>query len=530
MRFFRWLLGAILVVVLIAASFQTLQYFGVWGNLTESQVRSLDEGDQEIALIEPATSTDDWARLYTAIKLLETDWLLLNPALPRLHVADDAFPALTSDVPEITLWLGPAPNGRLRLRWYKITGEHSSDSWVGKLQKRGRPPLAIIGGATSDRAVKLGRALQAAYPDPAQPSPVFLITTATADRTGKDEPLVELYAKRTFRYSFTNHAMVEALLRFVKQNPNVWTRQPAEPDKAGHTMHTVVWQDERYSQDLAELFRAEFRKFYPEGRHFEVGRIRYSVGDFFHPSPLEQAAVDTFLADHAPIAPHSLLVLPTQTTCMRRFLMNLRQRDPQDTRNLVILNGDALSFNSVYRDRDVVWNILDLPFSVVFFCHRNPIERAAGFTWIKEDAVEGKPSYTQKSTTGTNDVLLYTDLVASLLYAAHDDGRLTTDFTALPEKLRATTWQEPLPGTKDAAVVRQPRPHADQVGKRPFFDEHGNRSPFTGEHIVWVKPNFADDRVEQTSTISVWTVRPNEMAGAWQLVEAPHNVAYNQNR
>ena len=60
-------------------------------------------------------------------------------------------------------------------------------------------------------------------------------------------------------------------------------------------------------------------------------------------------------------------------------------RSLPDARNLVILNGDAIAFNAVYRDRDVVWNILDLPYSLVFFSHRNPIDRAAGFTWQKDE-------------------------------------------------------------------------------------------------------------------------------------------------
>src|SRR5688572_7676161 len=115
MRLFRWALFAILFVILGIAIYQTLLWLGYWGQFTESQVLELKDGDQEIALIEPATSTDDWGRLITAIKLIERDWPRLNPTLPALRLSlDNDFPSLTTDVPEITIWLASAPNQKLR--------------------------------------------------------------------------------------------------------------------------------------------------------------------------------------------------------------------------------------------------------------------------------------------------------------------------------------------------------------------------------------------------------------------------------
>ena len=70
MRLFRYALTAVLIVILGVAIYQTMLWLGVWGNPNDSQVKALDDGDQEIALIEPATSTDDWGRLVTALKLL----------------------------------------------------------------------------------------------------------------------------------------------------------------------------------------------------------------------------------------------------------------------------------------------------------------------------------------------------------------------------------------------------------------------------------------------------------------------------
>lgn len=523
MRLFRWALLTVLFIILGMAIYQTMLWFGVWGDLNEPQVKTLDDGDQEIALIEPATSTDDWGRLVTAVKLLELDWAKVNPSLPPLRVnLDGAFPSLTADVSEIALSLSDAAHPRLRIRWYKITGEHDAASWIRKLQARKRAPLAMIGGATSDRAVRLAQALQAAYPNPEHPSPVFLITTATSEKTADEKPLIAEYKDRSFRFSFTNKKMVEAILKFVQQTPDLWVTKT--PDDGNVKMHAVVWDDERYSHDLAELFDSEFPTYYPAGRFIPEGTIRQAVGDFFRPAPQEQDMVGTLLAEQ--ITPHSFLVLPTQTVRMRRFLINLWQRSPKDARNLVILNGDAISFNSVYRDRDVVWNILDLPYSMVFFSHRNPIDAAAGFTNDEREAVPG--AFPQKTTTGTHDVLLNRDILEAVLYAAYDaQAALTNDPLKFREALRDTCWRRP---NGDTPRVGNTRLHKEDAKPMPFFTDKGNRRRDTGEHIVWVKPKFTEDRVDLTSQISVWSMIPDTKGIQWRLVEPPFAAKYNQNR
>src|SRR5437867_3526083 len=134
MRLFRYALMAVLFVIFGVAVYQTLLWLGMWGDPNEVQVKSLEDNDQEVAFIEPATSTDDWSRLVTAVKLLEQDWPKINPALPRLKISlDDAFPGPTTAVPEIMLSLSATPHQRLRLRWYKISGEHDAASWIRKL-------------------------------------------------------------------------------------------------------------------------------------------------------------------------------------------------------------------------------------------------------------------------------------------------------------------------------------------------------------------------------------------------------------
>lgn len=568
MRLFRWLLMGVLLVILGMALYQTLLWLGVWGYANESQVKALDDDDQEIALIEPATNVDDWGRIVTALRLIERDWRTLNPALPALHVElAGAFPRLTAEVPEIVIGLGESAHRRLRLRWYKISGEHDADSWVRKLHARARAPLAVIGGGTSDRAVRLAGALQMIYPQAEQPSPVLLITTATAEKIDGDVPLIDVYPGRSFRFSFTNQKMVESLLQFAQHRRfgegqswarNLWVSRPADPavltgavaSMVGcgdfwhawalfrsyphlqpYTMHAVSWEDERYSKDMTQLFAQEFKKRNPLGEFFQEGSIRYGIGGFFHPSPLEQDTVGTFLARPTPVTPHSFLVLPTQTVRMRRFLINLRQRSPLDARNLVILNGDAIPFHAVYRDRDVIWNILDLPYSLVFFSHRNPIDHAAGFTWTPDDRAEAMDAFPQRTTTGTQDILLYRDLFEALLYAASDHGEPITDPLRVRQRLRATCWRLPPPGAAatESPRVCNPEVHGDPGQHRPFFDDDGNRRSHTGEHIVWVKPNFYEERVDLTGKISVWTIRPDRDDGAWSLVEAV-DASYNQSQ
>ncbi|HZZ80368.1 MAG TPA: hypothetical protein VFE62_17830 [Gemmataceae bacterium] len=570
MRLFRWALIAILITVFGAAIYQTAAWWGGWGMGNDSQVKPLDGNDQEIAFIEPATSIDEWGRLVTSLQLTEVNWPRINPDLPVLKVSlADAFPALSADVPEVVFSFAGNPAQKLRLRWYKITGEHDAASWVRKLRERRRQPLAIVGGGTTGRAIKLAYTLKKAYgDDPEQPAPALIFTTATSEKTTSGKSLIHVYAGRTFRFSFTNERMVEALLQFVERrrvpeedrswahnlwvNKNndsatlaavvagmagsgdycqAWVAMQTFPYLQPYAMHAVTWQDERYSQDMTDLFEKKLSERSPLAEFFHENSIRYGVGGFFHPSPQEQDAVGIFLARPTPVTPHSFLLLPTQTVRMRRFLINLRQRSPQDARNLVILNGDAISFHSVYRDRDVTWNILDLPYSLIFFTHRNPIDHSAGFVWTKGENGNGGNSFPPRSTTGTQDVLLYRDIFEALLYAASDKGTILGDPLQVRRRLHATCWYEPPLGKPDqeAARVCNAEVHAIKGEHLPLFDADGDRRSHTGEHIVWVKPNFTGDRVDLTGKISVWSMLPARVGGGWALLEA-HDAVYNQLR
>src|ERR1700687_4927522 len=83
-------------------------------------------------------------------------------------------------------------------------------------------------------------------------------------------------------------------------------------------------------------------------------RIDYSVGDFLEPNPSEAQAVGLFLENN----PHfrdqpQLLALPTGAQRARRFLRTLCRRAPMEVRNVVVVTGDAVNFNNIYRDRDL---------------------------------------------------------------------------------------------------------------------------------------------------------------------------------
>src|SRR5205823_6219077 len=136
-----------------------------------------------------------------------------------------------------------------------------------------------------------------------------------------------------------------------------------------------------------------------------------------------------------------------------------------------------------YRDRNVAWQVQDLPFEVVFFCHRNPVEVSAGFP--REDDAGGA------GATGTEDLLLYRDIVEALAGAAYRGDVPPADGDALAARLREVRWNRGRLAFGDDGV--------------PLFDAGGNRRGDTGEHIVWLRPAVVEARqVRPRATIEVW--------------------------
>jgi len=566
-RGLRWALAVTLILTLVAALFMTSRGLGLWEGSDGANVAGLIGEEQEIAWIEPATSTDAWAQFTSGLLRLQADWEIIGGSLGKLQVdlgeePTGAFPRLTADVAEIALYFAQAPAQKLWVRWYKISGDNPADAWVAKLRRRARPPLAVVGGGTSDRAFQLGQALVKAQEDgwPGKP-PLFLITTATAE-TDRPPPidaadpqlgrrLMDLYPGRTFRFCFTNGAMVRAALGFLRENPQAWIEPSplssalasagaiacGDPGgtvgflhAAGHLgpkLFTISWDDDSYSRDLEVLFRSQCKLWHPFAIPEDLGTLPYSVGDAYQPNASEVTSVDLFLSFHAP-PPRSILVLPASVQRMRRYLGFLCKSSPQAARNLVVVNGDAISFHNVYRDRDFAWNVLDMPVSLVFFSHRNPVDTSAaaawGFAWRHDDDKK-------LSTTGTQDLLLYRDIIEAMLYASFEDGRLLGDTDRVRERLRHTCWRE-VEGHSDdprnhriqnAIVHADPAPACHEL-----FDASGDRRPGTGEHIVWLQPNFARDRLAllKPATISVWRYAPAGHAPNWREIDR-HMPSYN---
>ena len=552
MRTIRFIILTLMIATSLLAGYLTLSSLGVLGEAL-ADVKRVPAGHQEVAFLAPATSFEAWERFVASVALLEREWPKVYPNSPKLIVnLDKAFLPLTADVPEIAFHLGDCKE-KMWVRWYKLTSELDGPRWVQKLAKRKPAPLAIVGGDTSDRALALAQALNY-QTDWKGSRPILLITTATADRylpralqnypslTEEEHPkLMDAYKGRSFRYSFTNTRMAEAIMEFLRQHPQIWLTVNADPSTiaasaalghavggfgllaaAGHFrpyfLYTLAWIDDGYSKDLADRFLHIFRTRFDKGTldpmapNFYDGKVKYGVGDYFQPNPAEVEAVELFLSffhnNETYRDRRRLLVLPTGNQQARRFLRTLCRRAPLEIRNIVVASGDSITWNHVYRDRDFAWNIQDMPVPFVFFSHRNPIDPEAGF------GVKGRAA---AHSTGTQDLLLDRDIIESLVQAAFQDGKLLSDADRLVSALRKTTW------CKDRIC----NPVFTQPGakSRSLFDAEGNRQPGTGEHIVWVRPMIEDDQPQPRSTITVWSGRTE---GRWSLFGQPLEVRYDR--
>jgi hypothetical protein len=559
------MLAVVLVLILGVALALTAQGLGLWEGARGPSVKELAADEQEIAWIDPATNTDVWAQLTAGLTRLEEDWPSVDGARGRLkvdlgHEPGGAFPQRTADVAEVALFFAEAPRQKLWLRWYKISGDNPAEMWVEKLRARARPPLAMVGGGSSDRAFQLARILRDAQSSWRGTPPLLLITMATAEAERPlrgdtpGERLMNVYAGRTFRFCFTNGAMVKAVLGFLRENPQVWVEPAALPSAAatagavacadppsalaflqaaghlGPRLFAVSWQDDSYARDLELLFRSDCKEWHPCATALDLGTLPYSVGDTFQPNAAETTSVDLFLSQNPP-PPRSILVLPAAAQRMRRYLGFLCLQDQRLARNLVVVNGDAISFHNVYRDRDFAWNVLDLPVPVVFFAHRNPVDSNAAlnwrFSWTRDEEKH-------LSTTGTHDLLLYRDIIEAMLHAAFEDGRLLGDADRVALRLRHTRWRAAPPGA-DPSNPHYNRTENDLVDQlasgSELFDVDGNRRIGTGEHIVWLRPNFHDNRLLalQPCTISIWRFRAAPGAVSWYEIDS-HSPPYNQTR
>lgn len=463
-----------------------------------------------------ATNAVAWERFVAGIKRLQEDREL------GIEIVDDAnaFPTQTTAVPELAV-MRRGSRSRLWFRWYKMTGELGTAQWVQALARRQPGPLAIIGGGSSDRARDLARELKEQAANFAIP-PLLLLTTATADQIDADQDLMKVYEQRSFRFCFTNRQMAEAMCDFV------WSQDELRPD--AEPIYLVLWADDPYSNDLFNRFRdVLFRGNYlerlqerqslemavrdwswlssqllagalPPGLDFEGMRRRnfdpppfwsaaipYSLGTFSQPNFPETEAADKLLDERSrhPGQSRPLLIMPANPNPARRFLRALVRSSPMEAGQFIVVSGDAVDFNVLYRDRRLTWPIQDLPVPFLIFCHRDPVDAMA----FQEDTPGGDtaaPDATGRSSTGTSDLLLYLDIVATLTSAAYEGDHLVQNADELRERLRKLQGKD----------------------GRPRFDDDGNQTSGTGEYIVCLFPVRAGPagagRVRPQANLQVW--------------------------
>jgi hypothetical protein len=413
------------------------------------------------------------------------------------------------DVPELALRLGESP-GRLWIRWYKLTGDYSAESWLEALKRRHPRPLAIIGGNTSDRAAELVRLLRRWHQHD-RSTPVLLLTMATADEmelepgTGLTD-LLAGYPGRTFRFSFTNRQMAEALVDFVAARP-AWLPR-------GQTWDAITWRDDPYSGDFANRVSDALSQ-------RRLGWLRksvvpYSVGEWLLPSGRErQVLEEDLIATWAQEgdSPH-VLVLPTVDRVARRMLVGLNQAAPWATERLTVMIGDSISFNVVCRDRQWLWPAELLPMRVLLFAHEDPVrwsgESARFYAAIALTVLEAGTMFNGVLPTGTalaawpvgrqtgsDDLLLWVQLLRAIRHAGWSACPSTGETTESCGSAACLLTADP------EQFLARLRGYRDPSGAN-FFDAKGNRQPGTGGYVVCLEPWRWPNRLTTWSVLEVW--------------------------
>jgi hypothetical protein len=515
----------ILLSAAVALGIAALAFWPGWEGTAANRAipRPVPAGDQEIAWLYYATQAEQWERLVNGIRELASN----RPEL-GLDIVDDAnvFPTQSTEVAELAVTIGKNKH-RLWFRWYKLTSDQNTHDWVDALTRRQPPPLAIIGGGSSDRAQDLATELEAVCNRLAAP-PLMAITSATADEVEVESDelvpvvvggqvlqerkherwdLMKLYPERSFRFCFTNTQMARAVTYFI------WSQPELRPDT--DPAYIPIWKDAPYSRDLADRFvdvlrlrsvlagtrtwawqagcrpagtfpieLAEgFRCEFPLVSRFTQVDIPHSIGTINQPNRWEAEAADKLLDEldsQRPVQRRALLALPAPAVQpARRFLHALLRAAPGQADRFVVAMGDSFDFNTVYRDRNVIWPIQELPFSLVFFCHRNPVDPVA-FQPEQPSRKAAVPDPAGRSSTGTDYLILYRDTAETLARAAYWGGSLVGDADQLRHNLRA-------------ARIKDGRLQFEGDG-RPLFDSKGNRPSISGEYVVWLEPVRGEDQ------------------------------------
>jgi hypothetical protein len=429
-------------------------------------------------------------------------------------------------------------------------------------------PLLLLTTATADRVIPYAESRETSVSQDEIVDPAIL--SRPAEKTEEADSssgvkLTRLYPGRTFRFCFTNKQMANAVTDFI------WWQDDLRPDN--DPVYMVKWDDDSYSRDLigafwealhllvvksmanqwawisgsvasgiwpplyrGGIFPAERLPLNPfktaeSGSLFCLAVpptpqvIDSSVGAFATPNRYEaKVARDLLdlLLDQQKPQKRPLLILTGQSQPSRRFLRALIRSVPDLAGRFVVAAGDTVSFNIVYRDGQTAWNIQDLPFPLVFFCHRNPIDPDAGFRSNIEQ--EGKTELDDPNgtaATGTEDVLLFGDMVEALLQAgAPAEGPPCSSAEELSQRLASVRL------LNDRIVLGREGVH--------LFGRDGQRQSGTGEHVVCLRPSFNEDfrdRLLPEAAIEVWAWQRRDRSRGergqhWQRRGKPLNVSY----
>jgi hypothetical protein len=493
--------------------------------------RSVPPGDQEIAWFHTATNLNTWERFIAGV-------LYAARSDRELQVDDSqAFPEMTASIPEVVISHRRC-SGNLRIRWYKQSSQAGMADWVRALARRHPPPLAIVGGGSSDRALELAYSL-AGQTDWQGAPPLLLITTATADKmyTSSGEfrelDLMQVYEKRSFRFCFTNRQMARAVVDFVWNHRELRPRRPlwslgasvaaqsgwqailpalaASRDPWPAEVFRVQWNDDPYSVDLANQFgyvlitpnaeeESDQRPWLGALTARALLDVGSSIGGYLRPNSYEDEAARRLAvgdAFHIPIPrepfQRSLLVLPASPNPARRLLTTLNSASPEIGRHVVALTGDSINMNNVYRDGPIMWNVRIVPIPLVFFAHQNPV------AWDSPPEGDSASAIRLDPPNSTDEVLHFADIVRILTKAVFGSATSTAQ--------------------RSGVILSRSDELADRFRSidPPFFDEKGNRQGGTGEYIVYLRPRLADEPARPLAKLEVWT----HTAEGWRLIRTP---------
>ena len=365
--------------------------------------------DYEIAWLYPATNTATWERFVAAMRRRKKHQQGRDDSVD-FEIGDAAFPLQTTAIPEVAIrWRG---GKRLVFRWYKLTSSSKTRDWVEALAHRSPPPLAVIGGGNSYTGLELARQMErvfSAWPEATRP--LLLLTTATADNASTPDSDVEspgievnkIYPDSTFRFCFTNRQMAFATTRFLWQHDDLVNNleSAAElfwpPVRAFHDntdirpeaepVFQVAWMDDSYSADLlagyqevrrvldlhaslrdtmlqltgdvgAAALPASGDNVWATHLPLQVSRQRIfsSVGTYHAPNQFESTAVHYLLNELAPLPKQRRHAARGRAVSADVPLSAIAGRaDPDAPQRLVVVAGDTIAFNNIYRDRLAAW-------------------------------------------------------------------------------------------------------------------------------------------------------------------------------